>query len=154
MRGLDTLLATLERDGASALVAFGEAAMHESDRQRVLPLRGLEAELPQPSVDFFDRWIQSLIDRLVVGVAADRGAIELLAVEQRDHRVLEFHPGHFARKCHVADRELVFAVCREVVFDAEAAAGAERHPFKAMLLPASAGPPSGGKEITMLATSP
>ena len=67
------------------------------------------------------------------------GAIELLAVEQRDHRVFELHPRHFARERHVADRELVFAVCREIVFDDEAAARAERHPFDVMLLPAGAG---------------
>ena len=139
MRGLDALLTALQRDGASTLVAFGEAAMHERDRQLVLPCRGSKADLPQPSVDLFDRGIQPLVDRLVVGVAADRGAIELLAVEQRDHRVLEFHPRHFARERHVADRELVFAVCREIVFDDEAAARAERHPFDVMLLPAGAG---------------
>ena len=139
MRGLDALLTALQRGRARTLVAFGEAAMHEGDRQFVLPCRGLEADLPQPSVDFFDRGIQPLVDRLVVGFAADRGAIELLAVEQRDHRVLEFHPRHFPRQRHVADRELVVAVCREIVFDDEAAARAERHPFKAMLLPAGAG---------------
>ena len=83
----------------------------------MLPGRGLKADLPQPAVDFFDRGIQALVDRLVVGLAADIGAIELLAVEQRDHRVFELHPRHFARERHVADRELVFAVGREIVFD-------------------------------------
>ena len=139
MRGLDALLTALQRDGASTLVAFGEAAMQKGDRQLVLPGRGSKADLPQPSVDFFDRGIQPLVDRLVVGFAADIGAIELLAVEQGDHRVFEFHPRHFPRQRHVADRELVFAVCREIVFDDEAAARAERHPFDVMLLPAGAG---------------
>ena len=139
MRGLDALLTTFERDRANTLVAFGEAAMHERDRQLVLPCRGVEADLPQPVVDLFNRGIERLIDRLVVGFAADRRAIELLAVEQRDHRVLELHPRHFARQRHVADRELVLAVRREIVFDDEAAARAEGHPFDVMLLPAGAG---------------
>ena len=103
------------------------------------PCGGVEADLPQPAVDLFDRGIQPLVDRLVVGFAADGRAVELLAVEQRDHRVLELHPRHFARQRHVADRELVFAVGREVVLDAEAAARAERHAFDVMLLPARAG---------------
>src|SRR5712691_4789963 len=76
MRGLDALLTALQRDRASTLVAFGEAALHEGDRQFVLPCRGSKADLPQPSVDFFDRGIQPLVDRLVVGFAADGGAIE------------------------------------------------------------------------------
>ena len=75
----------------------------------------------------------------MVRLAAEGGSIELLAVEQRDHRVLEFHARHFARQRHVADRELVFALDREVVLDGEAAARTERHPFEAMLLPAGAG---------------
>ena len=58
MRGLDALLPALERDGADALVALGEAAMHERDRQLVLALRGVEADLPQPAVDLFDRGIE------------------------------------------------------------------------------------------------
>ena len=139
MRGLDALLTAFQRDGARALVAFGEAAMHEGHRQLVLPCRGLEADLPQPPVDLLDGGIQPLVDRLVIRLAADRGAIELLAVEQHDHRVLELHPRHFARQRHVADRELVVAVRREVVLDDEAAARAERHPFEPMLLPAGAG---------------
>ena len=139
MRGLDALLATLERHRARALVALGEAAMHEGDGQLVLPLRGMEADLPQPSVDLFNRGIEFLIDRLVIGFAADGRAIELLAVEQRDHRVLELHPRHFARQRHVADRELVVAVGREVVFDDEAAARAEGRALEVMLLPAGAG---------------
>ena len=139
MRGLDALLTALQRDRASTLVAFGEAAVHEGDRQIVLPGRGAKVDLPQPSVDFLDRRIQPLVDRLVVGFSADSGAIELLAVEQRDHRVFEFHPRHFPRQRHVADRQLVVAVGREIVFDDEAAARAERHPFDVMLLPAGAG---------------
>ena len=123
---------------ARPLVAFGEAALHERDRQRVLPGRRVEPDLAQPAVDLFDRRIQLLIDRLVVGVTADGRAIELLAVEQRDDRVLELHPRHFARQRHVADRQFVFAVGREVVLDAEAAARAEGHALETMLLPAGA----------------
>ena len=33
MRGLDALLTALKRDGANALVAFGEAALQKGDRQ-------------------------------------------------------------------------------------------------------------------------
>jgi hypothetical protein len=139
VRCLDALLTALERDRASPLVALGEAAMEERHRQLVLPCSRLEAELPQPSVDLFDRGIQLLIDRLVIDVTANRRAIELLAVEQDDDRVLELHPRHFARQRHVTDRELVFAVCREIVFDDEAAARAEGHAFEVMLLPAGAG---------------
>ena len=58
MRGLDALLPALERDGADALVAFGEAALQEGDGQLVLPGRGAEADLPQPAVDFLDRGIE------------------------------------------------------------------------------------------------
>src|SRR5205814_2978821 len=71
VRGLEALLTALECDRADALVAFGVAALHDGDRQLVLPLRGFEADLPQPSVDLFDGWIQPLVDRLVVGLAAD-----------------------------------------------------------------------------------
>ena len=139
MGSLDALLTTFERNGASALVAFGKAAMEEGDRQLVLSGGGFEAELAQPAVDFFNRGIKPLIDRLVVGIATDIRAIDLLAVEQDDDGVLELHPRHFARERHVADREHVFAVGREVVLGDEAAARAEGHPFDVMLLPAGAG---------------
>ena len=119
--------------------------MHEGDPELVLPGRCVEANLPQPVVDFFDRGIERLIDRLVFGFAADCRAVELLAVEQRDHGVLELHPRHFARQRHVADRELVLTVRREIVFDDEAAARAEWHPFDVMLLPAGAGS-AGGRQ--------
>ena len=99
------------------LVALGVAALHERDRQLVLAGRRVEVDLAQPSVDLFDRGIERLVDRLVVGFAADVRAVELLAVEQHDHRVLELHARHFARERHVADRELVLAVGREVVLD-------------------------------------
>ena len=140
MRGLDALLAALERDGARALVALGEAAVHERDRRACAarPSRGTRIFRSRLLIRF-DRGIERLVDRLVVRFAADRRAIELLAVEQHDHRVLELHPRHFARERHVADRELVLAVRREIVFDDEAAARAERHAFDVMLLPAGAG---------------
>src|SRR4029077_7458599 len=81
MRGLYALLAALERDRANALVAFGEAAMLKGDRELVLALRGAEADLAHASVVLFDRRIQPLIDLVGVRLAADRRAIELLAVE-------------------------------------------------------------------------
>src|SRR5690606_1817664 len=117
----------LERDGSRALVAFGEAAVNERDGQLALPRRRAERNLPQPGVDFLDRGIEPLIDRLVIGLAADARAVELLAVEQRDDGVLELHPRHFARKRHVADRQLVLAVGGEIVLDDETAARAEGH---------------------------
>ena len=121
MCGLYALLATLQRYGANALVAFGKAAMHEGYRQLMLPFRGFEADLPQPPVDFFHRRIEALVDRLVVGFAADIGAIEFLAVKQCNYRVFELHLRHFSRKRHIADGQFVFAVDRENVFDAEPA---------------------------------
>ena len=60
MRRLDALLTAFQRDRAGALVALGEAAMDEGDRQLVLPCRGLEPDLPQPPVDLFDRGVQPL----------------------------------------------------------------------------------------------
>ena len=99
----------------------------------------LNRDLTQPAVDLLDGRIERLIDRLVIDLAADLGAIELFAVEQHDDRVLELHARHFARERHVADRELVFSVRGEVVLDDEAAARAERHARQMMLLPARAG---------------
>src|SRR5262245_38822954 len=121
MRSLYALLTTLQRYSANALVAFGKAPLQEGYRQSMLPGRGFEADLPQPPVDFFDRRIQALVDRLVVGFAADVGAIDFLAVKQRDHRVFELHPRHFSRERHVADGKFVFAIDRESVFYAESA---------------------------------
>src|SRR5690606_40452112 len=83
--------------------------------------------------------IEALVDRLVIGLAAGVRAIGLLAVEQGDDGVLELHPRHFPRERHVADRELVLAVRREVVRDDEAAARTERHALDVMLLTAGAG---------------
>ena len=100
MRSLDAFLAAFERNGPDTLVALGEAALHERDRDLVLSLRRLEANLAQATVDLFDRGIELLIDRFVIGFAADGGAIELLAIEEGDHRVLELHPRHFARERH------------------------------------------------------
>ena len=82
--------------------------------------------------------IECLVDRLVIAFAADVRAVELLAVEQHDDRVLELHARHFARERHVADRELVLAVGGEVVLDDEAAARPERHTLEVMLLAARA----------------
>src|SRR5262245_15287758 len=110
MRGLYAFLASLERDGANALIAFGIAAMHKRYRHLMLPCRGFKADLPQPPVDLFDRRIQALVDRLVVGLAADIGTVEFLAVKQRDHRVFELHPRYFSRESHVADREFVVTI--------------------------------------------
>src|SRR5262249_23160357 len=78
VRGVSAFVPALERDGADALVALGKAALHEGDGQLVLPLRGLESDLPQPSVDGFDGGIQRLVDRLVVGFPADVRAVDLL----------------------------------------------------------------------------
>ena len=139
MRGLYALLTTLERNGANALVAFGKAALEKGHGQFMLPGRGLKTDLPQPVVDFFDRRIQALVDRLVVGFAADIGAVDLFAVKQCNHRVFELHLRHFPRERHVADSEFVFAVYRESVFDAEPASCTQRHPFNVMLLSAGAG---------------
>ena len=77
----------------------------------------------------------------MIPFAADRRAVELLAVEQHDHRVLELHSRHFARERHIADREFVFAVGREVVLDDEAATRTERHALEVMLLAARARSP-------------
>jgi hypothetical protein len=75
----------------------------------------------------------------VVCFATDVRAVDLLAVEQHDHRVLELHARHFACHRHVADGQLVFAVGREVVLDVEAAACPERHPLETVLLAAGSG---------------
>ena len=115
VRRLDSLLAAFERDGARALVALGEAAVHERDGEVVLTGRGVETDLAQSVVDLLDGRIEPLVDRLVIDFAADVRAIELLAVEQHDDGVLELHARHFARERHVADRELVLAVGRKVV---------------------------------------
>ena len=108
-------------------------------RELVLAGRRIEANLAQPAVDLFDGRVERLVDRLVIGFAADVRAIELFAVEQHDDGVLELHARHFARERHVADRELVLAVGGEVVRDDEAAARAERHAGQMMLLAARAG---------------
>src|SRR5262245_40869952 len=134
MHRLDALLSALECRRADAFIALGVAAMDEGNRQAMLSGRGMEADLPQASVDLLHCRIELLIDRLVVLLPADVGAVELLPVEERDDRVLELHARHFARERHIADRELVLAVGREGVFDAHAAARAERHPFKIVLL--------------------
>src|SRR5262249_49087019 len=98
MRSLYALLTTFERSGANALVAFGEAAMQKGPRQIMLSGRGVKVDLPQAPVDFFDRRVQTLIDRFVVGLAADIGAIEFLAVQQHNDRVFKLHSRHFARE--------------------------------------------------------
>ena len=82
--------------------------------------------------------IQRLIDRLVVGLAADVRAIELLAVEQRDR--CSRTPSAALRAPAPCRRwSARIRRRREVVFDAEAAARAEGHAFEAMLLAAGAG---------------
>src|SRR5262245_55978759 len=98
MRGLYALLTSLQSRSANALVAFSEAAMQKGHSQLMLTFASFEADLLQPSVNFFDCRIQSLIDRFVVGFAADIRAVKLFAVEQHNHRVFEFHPRHFSRE--------------------------------------------------------
>jgi hypothetical protein len=120
------------------VVAFGVASLHESDGQLMLPCRGFEFDFSQASVNGFDRRIQQLIDRLVIGFASDIGSIKLLAVKQRDHRVFEFHARNFTGQRHVADSEFVFAIRRKIMFHHETAARAERHSFNMVLLPALA----------------
>ena len=112
--------------------------MYECDRDFVLTCCCLEPDLSQPPVDFLHSSIQPLVDRFVVLFASDIGTVELLAVKQSNDRVLEFHPGHFASKSHVADREFIFAIDRECVFDSHPSTRAERHFLKAMLLLARA----------------
>ena len=143
VRCLDAFLAAFERRRAPAFVALGEAAMDKSDGELMLACCCEEADLPEPAVDFLDGRVESLIDGLVIGLAADIGAIELLAVEQGDDRVLELDARRFARQRHVADRQFVFAVGREVMLDDEPAARAERHARQVMLLPAGAVSSSG-----------
>src|SRR5690606_9506756 len=125
MRRLDTLLSALERDRPNALVTLREAAVHERDGELVLPGRSFEAAPAQPVLELVDGRTEPLVDRLVVALAAAVRAIDLFAVEQRDDRVVDLHARHFARARHVADRELVLAVRREIVRDDEPAAGAE-----------------------------
>src|SRR5690606_35775295 len=81
VRRLDALLAALERDGARALVAFGVAAVDEGDGELVLARGRAKADLAQPAVDLLDGRIEALIDRLVIGFAADVGPVDLFAVE-------------------------------------------------------------------------
>ena len=90
----------------------------------MLPGRGFKVDLSQAIVDFFDRRIEALVDRFVIGFAADIGSIEFLAIKQNNHGVFEFHPRHFSRERHVTDGEFVFAVDGECVFDAETASRA------------------------------
>ncbi len=138
MHAVNAVLAALERGDPHALVAFREAAVHERDGHRVLAGGGVEPDPLQARIDRRHGVVENLVDPLVVGFAADLGAVELLAVEQRDDRVLELHARHFARQRHVADRQLVFAVGEERVLDAHAAARAERHALVVPLL--GAGP--------------
>src|SRR5262245_43699414 len=62
VRSLYAFLAAFERDRANALVAFCIAALQEGDCKVMLACRGFELDLPQSSVDFFYRRIQTLID--------------------------------------------------------------------------------------------
>ena len=69
----------------------------------------------QPAVDLSDRVVEPLVDRLVVLLAADVGAVELLAVEQRHHGVARTPCSAPARReRHVADGQHVLAVGREL----------------------------------------
>src|ERR1700752_1681634 len=95
MRGLHTLLTTLQRHGANALVTLGKAALNKGDCQFMLPCRRLKADLLQPSIDFFDRRIQRLVYRFMVGFAANIGAVKLLAVQESEDSVFKFHSRHF-----------------------------------------------------------
>src|SRR5690348_13669284 len=133
MRGLYPLLTTLQRHGANALVTLGEAPLEKGYGQLMLPSRGLKTDFSESVVNLFDRRVQPLVNRLVVRFSADIRPVELLTVKQGDHRVFKLHPGHFPRERHVPDGEFIFAICRELVFDAESPARTERHPFNVML---------------------
>src|SRR5262245_22848196 len=110
MRSLYALLTTFERNGANALVTFGKAALQKGYCKVVLSGRRFEPDSTQPPVDVFYGRIEALVDRLVVGFAADIGAIDFLAVKQCNNRVFELHPRYFSRQRHVADGQFVFAV--------------------------------------------
>ncbi len=135
---LHALLAAVDRIGAHALVALGVAAAQEGHRDLVLAGGGVEVDVAQPLVDLEHAVVELLVDQLVVFLAADVGAVELLAVEQGDDRVLELHLRHFAGQRHVADGQHIFAVGREHVLLDHAAARAERHAVLVLLLVAGA----------------
>ncbi len=139
MRGLNARLATLKRDRANPLVAFGETPVNECDCELVPPGWRLETDAAQAIVDPLDGRVELLVDRFVVRLAADSRAKELLAVKQGEHGIFELHSRHFAGERHVADREFVLAGSREIVFDSETAASPERQAGNVVLLPTAAG---------------
>ncbi len=138
MHGMYTILAPFQRRDTRELIAFREAALYERDGDGMLPCSGIKTNTTQTIVDLGYRIVLYLVDRLVIGFAADVGAEKFHTIKQCHDSVFEFHVGHFAREREIADRQFILAIGKEVVLDAHAAACTERHTFVVALLRAGA----------------
>ena len=110
-------------------VGLGESTGEERDAHLVLPGLDLETNILEPFVDRVGLRDAVLVDRLLIGIAADRGPVDLAAIDGDDDRVLELHIIDPQGLGHVGDVNHIFAVGRKFVLDHQAAARSERQAF-------------------------
>src|SRR6185503_8644658 len=103
--------------------AFGlrVTALPECDANLVRACGRGEPNVLQAFVDRIDGRVLPLVDGLHVGFAADRGLVDLAAIERHDDLVLELHVVDPDRLRHVGDVDDVLAVGRELMLDDDAA---------------------------------